>query len=573
MKDLKKYSILTALGIVGIASFYLVVVLSTWLLFQERAYPGVSVAGVSVAGKNKNEIKKILDEKITAYSDEKITAVSVKPIEKTPKELGIIFDTEKTAEEVVLKGAVNPFILGKKIDVPVIVKIEGDSAYKLINEQSESIKTDAKSADLKLESGELVLSGGDPGKRVNYADSMHNLLYALRELKKEFVVAEFSLGGASQINLTNEEKLEIIEKTKEGLTLLTPTKKYYLDQEKLLSFVTLSEKSLSNVMPYNGDEILFPGLINNSSVFSENKIIIYLSQIASEINFSYQNASLSTTDGKVTVATIDKDGQRLNLEKSALKIVDAIDVEENNVELIVERTKAEIRADNLEKLGLVGLVSTGYSNFSGSPTNRKHNIKTGASKFNGYLIRPGETFSFITVLGPVDASTGYLPELVIKENKTIPEYGGGMCQVSSTTFRAALNAGLPIIERTAHSYPVSYYKPYGVDATVYIPKPDLVFKNDTEKYILIQTRIVGNNLYFDFYGTKPTRTIKFAGNEEGTGAVDIVEKVSPLIYDAGVRGNGSFTAVVWRYIYDAAGKLVTTNKFTSKYDSPDKYPH
>jgi vancomycin resistance protein YoaR len=189
------------------------------------------------------------------------------------------------------------------------------------------------------------------------------------------------------------------------------------------------------------------------------------------------------------------------------------------------------------------------------------------------LIKPDETFSFNKTLGPVDSSTGYLPELVILENKTTPQFGGGMCQVSSTAFRAALNAGLPILERTAHAYPVSYYKPFGVDATIYLPKPDLVFKNDTGKYIFIQTHIEGTKISFDFYGTKPQRSILFDGNDKATAGVFPVEKVNPGIYDQGARGNNSFTASVYRFVYDTAGKLIRTDKFISKYDSPDKYPH
>ena len=201
---------------------------------------------------------------------------------------------------------------------------------------------------------------------------------------------------------------------------------------------------------------------------------------------------------------------------------------DRKIEAEINVTPAEVRRDNLTELGIVEKISTGWSTFTGSPVNRIHNIKTGASKFNQVLIKPGERFSFNTTLGPVNAATGYLPELVILVDKTVPQYGGGLCQVSSTAFRAALNAGFPIIERRAHAYPVSYYRPYGVDATIYLPKPDLVFENDSGRYVLIQTRIEGKRLYFDFFGTKVARTIKFAGNREVSGAVEEVEAYEEL---------------------------------------------
>jgi vancomycin resistance protein YoaR len=127
---------------------------------------------------------------------------------------------------------------------------------------------------------------------------------------------------------------------------------------------------------------------------------------------------------------------------------------------------------------------------------------------NGILIAPGEEFSTIKSLGEISEKTGYLQELVIKGNKTIPEFGGGLCQVGTTMFRVALASGLPITERQNHSYRVSYYEPVGTDATIYDPQPDLRFINDSGYYILIQSRIDGNDLYFDFWGTDDGRVVE-----------------------------------------------------------------
>jgi vancomycin resistance protein YoaR len=177
--------------------------------------------------------------------------------------------------------------------------------------------------------------------------------------------------------------------------------------------------------------------------------------------------------------------------------------------LSVETTTPDVAIGDINNLGINEIIGTGMSNFSGSPANRRKNIKNGASKLHGLLIKPDEEFSLIEALLPVNASTGYFPELVIKGNKTTPEYGGGLCQIGTTIFRTALASGLPILERQNHSYSVSYYLENGlpgVDATIYDPKPDLRFKNDTGNYILIQSRIIGDKLYFDFWGTKDGRT-------------------------------------------------------------------
>ena len=158
----------------------------------------------------------------------------------------------------------------------------------------------------------------------------------------------------------------------------------------------------------------------------------------------------------------------------------------------------------------------GTSNFKGSPKNRRHNIKVGADTLSGILITPGEEFSLVKALGEINKETGYLPELVIKGNRTIPEYGGGLCQIGTTIFRATLASGLPILERKNHSFRVRYYEPAGTDATIYGPKPDYRFLNDTGYHILIQTRIEGDDLIFEFWGTKDGR---------------VAEQTKPVIYN------------------------------------------
>jgi len=169
---------------------------------------------------------------------------------------------------------------------------------------------------------------------------------------------------------------------------------------------------------------------------------------------------------------------------------------------------------SLRERGITDLVGVGYSTYKSSPANRIANINHGFAQFNGVIIEQGAEFSFTTLMGPIDAANGWLPELVIKGDETIPEYGGGMCQVSSTMFRAALYSGLPITARTNHSYAVSYYAypyGYGLDATVYSPNPDLKFINDTQGDLLIQGYTDGFDAYFVFYGTYDGRTVKMEG--------------------------------------------------------------
>jgi vancomycin resistance protein YoaR len=246
-------------------------------------------------------------------------------------------------------------------------------------------------------------------------------------------------------------------------------------------------------------------------MFKEDRIKLFVDTIAKSINLDPQNAELKVSGGKVTVFQIARLGAKLDQTQTKVDIKNAIfsrmdGTEAKNINLNVAVLKPEITDDAVSNLGLNELIGTGTTNFVKSPANRVHNIQVGADTINGSLLKPGEEFSTLGRLGTIDASTGYLPELVIKNNQTVPDYGGGLCQVSTTLFRAAMNAGLKITERQNHSYRVSYYEPpVGMDATIYDPSPDFKFVNTYDHHIFIQSRIVGTKITFDIYGTKDSR--------------------------------------------------------------------
>ena len=203
-------------------------------------------------------------------------------------------------------------------------------------------------------------------------------------------------------------------------------------------------------------------------------------------------------------------GRDLNLEKTRESWEEDLIVKQGSeLSLTVEVKPANGDIAELNDLGIRQILGIGKSNFTGSPPNRRHNIKVGADSLDGILIAPGEEFSLLKALGAIDAKAGYLPELVIKGNKTVPEYGGGLCQIGTTIFRATLASGLPVTARRNHSYAVTYYNDAkgrpGTDATIYNPSPDYKFKNDTDNYVLIHTRIEGDDLYFEFWGAPDGR--------------------------------------------------------------------
>lgn len=238
------------------------------------------------------------------------------------------------------------------------------------------------------------------------------------------------------------------------------------------------------------------------------------------------NAKFQFESGKVVVFEKENNGQHIEINKAWEEIDSTLKKRITNqspIAIVVQKTirKPKITLAQTNTYGIEELIGEGISDYTHSIPQRIHNLLLGTSKFNGVLIPKGATFSFNETVGDISSTTGYQPAYIIMAGKTVLGDGGGICQVSTTLFRAVLNSGLPIEEYHAHAYRVGYYendaKP-GLDATVFGPTVDFKFINDTPASILIQTTAdeENNKLYFKFYGKKDNRSIQLT---------------SPKIYD------------------------------------------
>lgn len=236
---------------------------------------------------------------------------------------------------------------------------------------------------------------------------------------------------------------------------------------------------------------------------------------------------------------------------------------------------AAVRLKDINGLGITELVASGSSHFAGSSSERIYNVTLGAQRLNGVIIQPNEVFSFVAALGEISRATGFKSAYVIKGGKTVLDDGGGICQVSTTLFRAALNTGLPIVERHAHSYRVGYYEQDslpGYDATIYSPSVDLKFKNDYSSALLIQTNVDTDNmiLTINIYGTRDNREVLV-----GTPVVSNVIAAPPAEHiddpslPAGVVKQVDFAAPggrsVFTYQVQKNGVATINETFTSDY--------
>ncbi len=150
------------------------------------------------------------------------------------------------------------------------------------------------------------------------------------------------------------------------------------------------------------------------------------------------------------------------------------------------------------------LLGRAELSYAGGTEGRHKNIELGISRINGLVLQPGEEFSFKKALGSVSMEDGFSEERIFLNGEVTKGVGGGLCQVSTLIFRAAMSSALPITERANHSYSVSYYDT-GLDATYSDPGPDVKFVNDTPNPIMIKGWTENLNAIFEIYGTHDGR--------------------------------------------------------------------
>jgi vancomycin resistance protein YoaR len=204
-----------------------------------------------------------------------------------------------------------------------------------------------------------------------------------------------------------------------------------------------------------------------------------------------------------------------------------------------------------DQLGIRELVESTTSYFYGSSKERIQNIRTAASRFQGLLVAPGQTFSMAQALGDISLDNGYAEALIILGDQTITGVGGGVCQVSTTLFRAAFYAGFPINERHPHAYRVGYYEQRsdgssdpslaGLDATVFVPLVDFKFTNDTPYWLLMETDVEGYSLTWKFYSTSDGRTVSW----QSTGPTNIVPAPDPQYTENPKLAKGVINQTDW----------------------------
>ncbi len=352
-------------------------------------------------------------------------------------------------------------------------------------------------SELALESKRIVLKSGQVGRRVDLSKFEQLIVNRLTSyhFQDSSIVPIDTIGNlpdSPQVDQAITRATKLIGKS---LALNYDTHTIVLDDKVLISWVGFATPCQA-------------GKINDYV----NTISTSIKKDPVDAVFKFENNQVLDFQSAQNGYTIIVDQTNLDLCQSLGKLIDSPD-KTLSITLPLSFTPPKITNSDVNSLGIKELLGRGTSSFSHSTAIRNFNVEKGASIVNRLLVAPGDEFSFLKALGDVTLEAGYKKAYVIKKGKTELDVGGGICQVSTTFFRAILNAGLDITQRKAHAYRVQYYeedtKP-GFDATVFIPSPDLRFINDTGHYLLIQSQYDGKNkkLAYEIYGTSDGRTVE-----------------------------------------------------------------
>lgn len=496
--------IIALIGVIGLV----VAAWQTTNYWSSRILPGTNVANINVSGKNISEAKALIEQKTNELNVIVLEWNNYRyPVNLS--EINLRYDIEGTFDQIrrdpEKTGWFGAISLLRATDETNLINydlqffLDEEKINQTIATISSELDIPAQDPEIKFDkaTGVVSVTAGENGQEVEEGLLKQRMIMAI----KNITTSPIEIPVRQLRPKLSESQIENVKVRASGI----------VNKQLTLS---LPEENLEWKIE---TEQLIKWLDPMGSGWKEMEISTWVDELAKTIDRPALNASFRFVEGgKVEEFRPEKDGHEVKKEDLTKKMIIALEnlqsTTSNNqlVEVQTINTKPEVEVAEVNNLGIKELIGKGESWFSGSITNRIFNLKKAADALNGVLIAPGETFSFNETVGEISQATGYKSAFIIKEGKTILGDGGGVCQTSSTLFRAVLNAGLPIEQRAAHAYRVSYYEQNyqpGFDATIFQPAPDFKFTNDTGAHVLIQTKFDEAKKYLavEFYGTSDGR--------------------------------------------------------------------
>ncbi len=477
------------------------------IYFGGRIYPGIRVDGVAVGGMSITDATTRLSQNVIVPSKIQVNVANsrgdVETYEILTADIGLVYQHEQSAFSAFSLGRRND--IWTNIKTIVMAAINGanvDLQYGLDHEKlSENVYLISGVVENKPEYPRIdwvndspQVFEGKPGVALSSATLYKLIAERIQngELSRDLSVSVQTVDPRLTLAQINDARTRASKLKGRRLVVRYDEREFEAANSLLFSF------------------------INPVSLYNDNEVLKFATFVSRELDREPQNPVFVFTGGRVSEFEPALKGLRVNTDELTSQIYfKLLELESGDVatlELLVkpEETPPPFDISDVNNLGIHELIGRGTSRFKGSIASRIHNIAIAASRLDGMLISPGKEFSFNQAVGDISVLTGYKQAYIIENGATVLGDGGGVCQVSTTLFRAALDAGLPITNRRAHAYRVSYYElgsPPGIDATIYSPSVDFKFKNDTPSYILIQAKPDTKNLSLaiELYGTDDGR--------------------------------------------------------------------
>jgi vancomycin resistance protein YoaR len=493
------------------------------LLFSERIFPGISMAGVDLSSLTPEQASAALSTQLTYPTSGRIVfRDGERAWLATPEELGMVFDAGTSVQHAYSQGRQQGLLanLASQLNVwqdglelaPAFI-LDERVAHGYLQNIAAQMDQPVVEADLQLTGTEVIYTPGHNGRLLDVDKTLAALLAQL----KTFQDGEIPVVVEEQTPLVVDasSQAEILRQA-----LRAPLTLHIADSQAgdpgpwtIEPFVLASMLSVGRVGTDSGWQYQIS--VNPQTLEQ------FLGSIAPTVDRNSKNARFyfDDTSRQLVLVQSAEIGRTLDIPASRDAVIQKLLIGEHDVPLVLAVVKPQVGDDaTAELLGITGLVQSYTSYFRGSSTARLQNIDAARKQFHGLLIPPNTTFSMGEAIGDISLDNGYEEALIIYGGKTITGVGGGVCQVSTTLFRTAYYGGYPIVERHEHAYRVFYYEQTasghdsdlaGLDATVYFPLVDLKFTNDRPSWLLMETYFHPDSysLEWKFYSGEDGRTV------------------------------------------------------------------
>lgn len=306
--------------------------------------------------------------------------------------------------------------------------------------------------------------------------------------------------------------------------------------------------------------------LNMTIDYNEDKLKEYIENIAKDINVDVKDASINISGSSIEISD-SASGLKVNVEESLKNIVRELKKGNTEEELVVTKIEPSITREQLQEINT--LLGSHTTKFDSSVSGRSSNIRLASNKTSDVLLMPGESFSYNEHTGMRTTANGYKNATVIVQGVVQEGVGGGVCQVSSTLYNAALYSGVSFVELKNHSIPSTYVSK-GRDATVTDSGIDLVFKNTLEHPIYIKNYVSGNTVTCQIYGSsKDKQNIQISTSIDGVSEAPTKKVEDPTILKGEEKqlekGRNGYTVSTYRIYKDGDGNVIKKEKVASSY--------